>query len=109
MALAAGWPTGSSTITETIFENRFHARAGAGRAWAPTSSSRAARGDRAGRAALSGRAGHGDRPPRLRVRSCSRLWPPAGTTIVRVYHLDRGYERMEEKLAALGARMRREG
>jgi UDP-N-acetylglucosamine 1-carboxyvinyltransferase len=32
-----------------------------------------------------------------------------GTTEVsRVYHLDRGYERMEQKLAALGARIRRE-
>jgi hypothetical protein len=32
----------------------------------------------------------------------------AGTTEVqRVYHLDRGYERLEEKLASLGARIRR--
>jgi UDP-N-acetylglucosamine 1-carboxyvinyltransferase len=32
-----------------------------------------------------------------------------GTTEVRrVYHLDRGYERIEAKLAALGARIRRE-
>ncbi|MBU1675962.1 UDP-N-acetylglucosamine 1-carboxyvinyltransferase [bacterium] len=30
------------------------------------------------------------------------------TTIERVYHIDRGYERIEEKLAALGARIRRE-
>jgi UDP-N-acetylglucosamine 1-carboxyvinyltransferase len=30
------------------------------------------------------------------------------TEISRVYHLDRGYERMEEKLAALGARIWRE-
>ena len=29
------------------------------------------------------------------------------TTIDRVYHLDRGYQRMEEKLAGLGARVRR--
>ncbi|AWI78224.1 UDP-N-acetylglucosamine 1-carboxyvinyltransferase [Parazoarcus communis] len=29
------------------------------------------------------------------------------TTIERIYHLDRGYERLEEKLAALGARVRR--
>jgi UDP-N-acetylglucosamine 1-carboxyvinyltransferase len=33
----------------------------------------------------------------------------AGTTTVnRVYHIDRGYERIEERLAALGARIRRE-
>jgi UDP-N-acetylglucosamine 1-carboxyvinyltransferase len=31
-----------------------------------------------------------------------------GTTIVhRVYHLDRGYEALEKKLAGLGARIRR--
>lgn len=34
----------------------------------------------------------------------------AGTTEVsRVYHLDRGYEGMEQKLLGLGARVRREG
>ena len=32
-----------------------------------------------------------------------------GTTIVeRIYHIDRGYERIEQKLVALGARIRRE-
>ena len=31
------------------------------------------------------------------------------TTINRVYHIDRGYERIEEKLAGLGARIRRVG
>jgi UDP-N-acetylglucosamine 1-carboxyvinyltransferase len=30
------------------------------------------------------------------------------TEVRRVYHLDRGYERIEEKLAPLGARIRRE-
>jgi len=29
------------------------------------------------------------------------------TEINRIYHLDRGYERMEEKLTALGARIKR--
>jgi UDP-N-acetylglucosamine 1-carboxyvinyltransferase len=29
------------------------------------------------------------------------------TTIDRIYHLDRGYERIEEKLSALGAKIRR--
>jgi UDP-N-acetylglucosamine 1-carboxyvinyltransferase len=33
-----------------------------------------------------------------------------GETIVdRIYHLDRGYERIEEKLSQLGARVRRVG
>jgi UDP-N-acetylglucosamine 1-carboxyvinyltransferase len=29
------------------------------------------------------------------------------TTIDRIYHLDRGYERIEQKLAGVGARVRR--
>jgi UDP-N-acetylglucosamine 1-carboxyvinyltransferase len=29
------------------------------------------------------------------------------TTIERIYHIDRGYERIEEKLTQLGARIRR--
>ena len=29
------------------------------------------------------------------------------TQVNRIYHLDRGYERMEEKLADLGARVQR--
>jgi len=29
------------------------------------------------------------------------------TVIDRVYHIDRGYEKIEEKLAAVGARIRR--
>jgi len=31
------------------------------------------------------------------------------TTVNRVYHIDRGYERIEERLVALGARIRRQG
>jgi UDP-N-acetylglucosamine 1-carboxyvinyltransferase len=31
----------------------------------------------------------------------------ATTEVLRVYHIDRGYERIVEKLAALGARIRR--
>ena len=30
------------------------------------------------------------------------------TTVQRIYHLDRGYERIEDKLNAVGARIRRE-
>jgi UDP-N-acetylglucosamine 1-carboxyvinyltransferase len=29
------------------------------------------------------------------------------TTVQRVYHIDRGYEKIEEKLNAVGARIRR--
>jgi UDP-N-acetylglucosamine 1-carboxyvinyltransferase len=31
------------------------------------------------------------------------------TTVNRVYHLDRGYERLEEKLRGVGARIERSG
>jgi UDP-N-acetylglucosamine 1-carboxyvinyltransferase len=30
------------------------------------------------------------------------------TTLSRAYHIDRGYEKIEEKLSALGARIKRE-
>ena len=31
------------------------------------------------------------------------------TQVLRVYHLDRGYERLEEKLSAVGADIERDG
>jgi UDP-N-acetylglucosamine 1-carboxyvinyltransferase len=47
----------------------------------------------------------------LRASAClviAGLMAEGTTTIDRIYHLDRGYERIEAKLAALGARIRRE-
>ena len=39
---------------------------------------------------------------------CSRAWWPKGRTdIERIYHIDRGYEAIEEKLAQLGAQIKR--
>jgi UDP-N-acetylglucosamine 1-carboxyvinyltransferase len=35
------------------------------------------------------------------------LSPEGETTVGRVYHLDRGFERLEEKLGACGADIRR--
>jgi UDP-N-acetylglucosamine 1-carboxyvinyltransferase len=35
------------------------------------------------------------------------LCAKGATDVLRVYHLDRGYEAMEKKLKALGARIRR--
>src|SRR5256712_3712987 len=46
----------------------------------------------------------------LRASAClviAGLMAEGRTTIDRIYHLDRGYERIEEKLSALGARIRR--
>ncbi|MEN0020749.1 MAG: UDP-N-acetylglucosamine 1-carboxyvinyltransferase [Planctomycetota bacterium] len=47
----------------------------------------------------------------LRASAClvlAALAAEGETTISRVYHLDRGYERLEERLAPLGAEIRRE-
>jgi UDP-N-acetylglucosamine 1-carboxyvinyltransferase len=46
----------------------------------------------------------------LRASAClvlAGLIARGETTIERVYHLDRGYEAIEEKLSRLGARIRR--
>jgi UDP-N-acetylglucosamine 1-carboxyvinyltransferase len=47
----------------------------------------------------------------LRASAClviAGLIAEGRTTVDRIYHLDRGYERIEDKLSALGARIRRE-
>ncbi len=99
--------TGTSTITESIFENRFlHAqelvRMGAD-----------VRVD-GNRAVVRGPQTLSGAPVMatdLRASVCLILAALAarGTTQVsRVYHLDRGYERIEAKLSALGADVRRE-
>jgi UDP-N-acetylglucosamine 1-carboxyvinyltransferase len=46
----------------------------------------------------------------LRASAClviAGLVAEGETTIDRIYHLDRGYERIEDKLSALGACIRR--
>jgi UDP-N-acetylglucosamine 1-carboxyvinyltransferase len=46
----------------------------------------------------------------LRASAClvlAGLVAAGETTIERIYHLDRGYERIEEKLTQLGARIKR--
>jgi UDP-N-acetylglucosamine 1-carboxyvinyltransferase len=46
----------------------------------------------------------------LRASAClviAGLIAEGETVIDRIYHLDRGYERIEEKLSALGARIHR--
>jgi UDP-N-acetylglucosamine 1-carboxyvinyltransferase len=105
MALATQ-AEGTSVITETIFENRFlHAsemiRMGA------NISIEGRRAVVRGRSVLSGT---GVIASDLRASASLVLAAlvARGETIVdRVYHIDRGYERIEEKLSALGARIRR--
>jgi UDP-N-acetylglucosamine 1-carboxyvinyltransferase len=103
-ALATGLD-GVSTITETIFENRFHHVAELGRMGA--------------RIRLEGRwavveggrlTGANVMASDLRASAAlaiAGLTAEGPTTIERVYHLVRGYARMEEKLKALGASVTR--
>jgi UDP-N-acetylglucosamine 1-carboxyvinyltransferase len=96
---------GVSTVTETVFENRFHhvaelVRMGAkirleGR-WAVVEGGRLT--------------GANVMASDLRASAAlviAGMVAEGRTVIDRVYHLDRGYSRMEEKLAALGARVAR--
>ncbi len=105
MALATQ-ATGASVITETIFENRFlHAsemlRMGA---------NIVVDGRRAvvrGPAPLSGT---GVIASDLRASASlvlAGLVARGETLVDRVYHIDRGYERIEEKLSSVGARIQR--
>jgi UDP-N-acetylglucosamine 1-carboxyvinyltransferase len=97
---------GSSVVTETVFENRFMHVLELTRLGADI--------------AIDGKTAVVKGVPRLSgapvmasdLRASAALvlagLLASGTTEVqRVYHLDRGYERLEEKLAPLGARIRR--
>ncbi len=105
MALATGME-GVATITETIFENRFQHVAELVRMGA--------------RIRLEGRWAVVEGPSRLTgatvmasdlrasaALAIAALTAEGETTIDRVYHLDRGYAKMEEKLVGLGAKVRR--
>ena len=97
---------GSSLITETIFENRFlHAqelvRMGA---------DIAVNGRRAvvrGRTSLSGAKVQASDLRASASLVLAGLAAQGETLINRVYHIDRGYERIEEKLIRLGAKIQR--
>ena len=105
MALATSLD-GVSTITETVFENRFQhvaelVRMGAsirldGR-WAVVE----------GPARLTGAAVMASDLRASAALVLAGLAADGETTVDRVYHLDRGYVHMEEKLNGLGARIRR--
>ena len=97
---------GLSVITETVFENRFTHVAELRRMGADIkieANSAIIKGVRR----LSGAPVMASD---LRASAClvlAGLAAEGETTISRVYHLDRGYERMEEKFFALGAQIRR--
>ncbi len=97
---------GASMITETIFENRFMHVPELVRFGADVNVHGAS-------AIVRGRKNLSGAPVMatdLRASSClvlAGLAASGETEINRVYHLDRGYERLEQKLAACGARIER--
>ena len=98
---------GSSMVTENVFENRFMHVPELQRMGADISLQ--------GRAALvrgvPRLAGAPVMATDLRASACllvAGLAAEGTTTVSRVYHIDRGYERIEEKLRSLGADIRRE-
>ncbi|MFO1282039.1 MAG: UDP-N-acetylglucosamine 1-carboxyvinyltransferase [Burkholderiales bacterium] len=105
MALATR-AEGTSVITETIFENRMMHVQELKRLGADIDVE-------GGTAIVRGVArltGANVMATDLRASAClviAGLVAEGETTIDRIYHLDRGYERLEDKLAALGARVRR--
>jgi UDP-N-acetylglucosamine 1-carboxyvinyltransferase len=96
----------TSVITETIFENRMMHVQELKRLGADIeveSSTAIVKGVRA-------LTGANVMATDLRASAClviAGLMAEGQTTIDRIYHLDRGYERIEAKLSALGARIRR--
>ncbi len=102
MAVASG----ASIVTESVFENRFMHAAELARMGASI-------GVAGGQAAIAGVAGLTGAPVMasdLRAGAAlliAGLAAKGKTTLQRVYHVDRGYERVEAKLRAAGARVRR--
>ena len=89
---------GTSVIRETIFENRFMHVQELARLGARIRLD----GDAAyvdGVERLNGRSRHGDRSARVGLAGDRGLAAEGETLINRVYHLDRGFEALESKLA----------
>jgi UDP-N-acetylglucosamine 1-carboxyvinyltransferase len=98
---------GAGVITEGIFENRFMHVQELGRLGAHITLS----GQSAMVRGVDSLKGATVMASDLRASACLVLAGLAArgrTDVRRIYHLDRGYERMEVKLAALGANIRRE-
>jgi UDP-N-acetylglucosamine 1-carboxyvinyltransferase len=99
---------GSSVIAENIFENRFMHVLELGRMGANIK----VEGRRAivrGKTPLSGAAVQASDLRASASLVLAALVADGETIIDRVYHIDRGYERIEEKLRAVGAQMKRIG
>ncbi len=97
---------GTSVITETIFENRMMHVQELRRMGADID----VEGNTAIVKGVATLTGATVMATDLRASAClviAGLIAEGLTTIDRIYHLDRGYERIEEKLSGLGARIRR--
>ncbi|MBY0269782.1 MAG: UDP-N-acetylglucosamine 1-carboxyvinyltransferase [Burkholderiales bacterium] len=97
---------GASRIVETIFENRFMHVQEMQRLGANI----AVEGNTALIQGVAGLNGATVMATDLRASASlvvAGLAARGATTVERIYHLDRGYERIEEKLSKLGARIRR--
>ena len=107
MMVLLGLADGSSVVTETIFENRFMHAAELRRLGASIEID-------GHRAVVHGVPAYQGAPVMATDLRASASLVLAGlaalgtTEVSRVYHLDRGYEAIETKLAGLGARIRRE-
>jgi UDP-N-acetylglucosamine 1-carboxyvinyltransferase len=101
-----GLADGQSRVTETIFENRFMHAAELARMGAHIETDGAI-------AMIRGVSAYQGAPVMASDLRASAALVLAGlaargrTEVSRIYHLDRGYERLEAKLAALGARVER--
>ncbi len=105
MALATR-AQGTSVITETIFENRMMHVQELKRLGADIE----VEGNAAVVRGVAKLTGANVMATDLRASAClviAGLVAEGTTTIDRIYHLDRGYERIEEKLSGLGARISR--
>jgi UDP-N-acetylglucosamine 1-carboxyvinyltransferase len=106
MMAVATRATGTSVITETIFENRMMHVQELVRLGAEIE----VEGNTAIVRGVGKLTGADVMATDLRASAClviAGLMAEGATTIDRIYHLDRGYERIEEKLSLLGAQIRR--
>ena len=97
---------GTGIITETVFENRFMHAHELQRLGADIQ----LEGNTAVIKGVSQMSGAPIMATDLRASAClvlAGLVAQGDTTVDRVYHIDRGYENIEEKLGVLGARIRR--
>lgn len=105
MALMA-LSSGTSVLTETVFENRYTHVGELRRMGADIT----VQGNTAIVRGVKGLSGAPVMASDLRASAClvlAGLAAEGETEVSRVYHLDRGYERLEEKLIGLGANMTR--